>query len=243
MKKILIGLIFFSSFSFASIEFVPKSLQLDFEQSFISITGDKKNSKGQLAYQYPGQLRLKEFKDNTEFVCNNENSWYYIPPFTKGEKGTVQINNSKNMIISKLFDKLKLGLVNIPNYYKVNVKDKNQVEIIFLEEGQKDLKLSSLLLNFSMLPGEELPVLEEIPTKKSKRKKLTLKEKEERNKIELSQKEKLQNLSLAKVSSLHLVYLDKKMVDLTFLNYSEAMNFPKDNFVFKVPENTEIIKN
>lgn len=217
-------------------DFIPNTLRTDFEQSFISITGEKKSSKGSLDYEYPGHLRLKEFKDNTEFVCNPQISWYYIPPFSKGEKGSVQINNSKNMVISKLFDQLKNGLKD-NEFYSLELKGNQTVVLTLTSKGQEELKLKSAVLSFGTMQGLVIEEKEPAVSFGKRKRKIVKKKLSAQDKILLSQ------FKISQLHSLALTYIDGKEVDLTLFNYQENINYPKDHFVFVVPPKTEIIQN
>lgn len=125
--------------------FLPPSFRIDFEQSYKSMTGEMKSSLGYLEYKFSGKIILKEFKNNTVFVSNNKTSWYYTPPFIKGEKGNVQINSNNNIVISKFFDSLKNGLVDNASY-KVVKKSAQVYDIIFTDSFAKDLNLKQVSL-------------------------------------------------------------------------------------------------
>jgi outer membrane lipoprotein-sorting protein len=125
-------------------DFVPNAFELTFTQSFKSSLGKIKKSKGKIDYLFPSHFRFKEFKGNTEFVSNPKKSWYYSPPFAKGEKGEVQVNTSHKLMISELFDKLKKGLKNNDSYSVK--KSKNYYQIRFNKKVASELKIKSLNL-------------------------------------------------------------------------------------------------
>lgn len=151
MKLTRYALIFLvSMFGFikngSTLEFTPKAFRLDFNQEFMSITGKVKSSKGSLEYLFPSNIRIKEYKDNSEFVSNEKNSWYYVPPFVKGEKGTVQINQAGSMVLGKLFDSLRPGLKDT-EFFKSKVL--NEVATLdFTAKGKQDWKVEAAKLFF-----------------------------------------------------------------------------------------------
>jgi outer membrane lipoprotein-sorting protein len=129
--------------------FTPDSFRADFNQEFKSITGKLKSSKGSIEYSFPSKIRIKEFKDNSEFVSNEKNSWYYVPPFIKTEKGTVQVDQAGSMVLGKIFDSLKPGLRDTDFFKVKNTKDVKVMELEFTAKGKQDWKLEKALLHFS----------------------------------------------------------------------------------------------
>lgn len=141
--------IFLFSFGAQASTFVPSQFQIKFVQSFKSVVSGKvKKSKGQIDYRYPGSIRFKEFKSNTEFVSNPRTSWYYSPPFIKGEKGTVQVNSGKRFVIGRLFDALKNGLKSNAQYRVKSLK-KSVYELTFLGKTADELNLKKAFVYFS----------------------------------------------------------------------------------------------
>jgi outer membrane lipoprotein-sorting protein len=138
----------FDANSNATQEFTPASFRLDFNQDFVSITGKVKSSKGSIEYLYPSSIRIKEFKDNSEFISNAKNSWYYVPPFIKGEKGTVQINQAGSMVLGKLFDSLRPGLKDT-DYFKVK-KNKDDISLVFTDKGKTEWKVEIAKMLFAV---------------------------------------------------------------------------------------------
>jgi outer membrane lipoprotein-sorting protein len=123
---------------------MPDTFELNFQQSFKSALGRNKTSMGKIDYSYPSRLRFKEFKGNSEFISNPDKSWYYIPPFMKGEKGEVQINSTKKLAISKLFDELKKGLKSNSSY-AVKFK-KNKYILSFSSDAIDKLNVKTVYL-------------------------------------------------------------------------------------------------
>lgn len=139
-------------------EFTPSSFRVDFNQEFVSITGKVKSSKGSIEYKFSSNIRIKEYKDNSEFVSNANNSWYYVPPFIKSEKGTVQINQAGAMVLGKLFDSLRPGLQET-EYFKVK-KNKDDITLNFTEKGKADWKVENAKMMFNAKVSDELNMKE-----------------------------------------------------------------------------------
>ncbi|MDH4467493.1 MAG: outer-membrane lipoprotein carrier protein LolA [Bacteriovoracaceae bacterium] len=198
-----------------SADFMPKSLKIEFEQSFKSVTGKTKTSNGFLEYKRSSQIRIKESKDNSEFVSNKETSWYYVPPFKTGEKGSVQINNSKNNNLVRVFDSLKNGLID-NDLYKVTEVKVDQFSLKFIDPKSKDLKVDHIDLFFRKIV---------FPDKVDHKQKNT------------------KVLEFSDLESLSINYTDGQKVDLKLSKIEENNNFPDKNFEFQIPTNTEIIKN
>jgi outer membrane lipoprotein-sorting protein len=219
MKRILACLLLlnlnFAWGIFDDTRFMPKTIKLEFEQSYQSVTGKTKSSKGILDYKKPGHLRLKEFKDNTEFVANKDMSWYYVPPFKSGEKGSVQINSAKNNALIKVLDSLKYGL-NKNEFYEVTEKKVDQFELKFIDQKSKELKISKVDLFFRTV------VFPEKTDHKQRNSKI---------------------LEFHDLQSLSIHYQDGQKVDLKITKIEENITFADKNFEFQTPPNTEIIKN
>ena len=222
MKNILLAFIcffvFMGNLQFAfsgSGDFMPKSLKIEFEQSFKSVTGKMKSSTGFLEYKRSSQIRIKENKDNSEFVSNQDTSWYYVPPFKTGEKGVVQINNSKNNNLVKIFDSLKNGLIDNELYKVIEVKV-DQFTLKFIDTKSKDIKIDHIDLFFRKIVFPD--------------------------KVDHKQKN-FKTLEFHDLESLSIAYIDGQKVDLKLLKIEENNLFPDKNFEFQIPTNTEIIKN
>ncbi len=155
MKNTLFTLLLIASNVFA---FTPPSFRIDFNQDFVSITGKVKSSKGSIEYLFPSSIRIKEYKDNSEFVSNAKNSWYYVPPFIKGEKGTVQINQAGAMVLGKLFDSLRPGLKDT-DYFVVK-KNKDDVTLNFTEKGKQEWKVETAKMLFNAKISDTLTMKE-----------------------------------------------------------------------------------
>ncbi len=138
--------------------FTPTSFRVDFNQDFVSITGKVKSSKGSIEYLFPSNIRIKEYKDNSEFVSNAKNSWYYVPPFIKSEKGTVQINQAGAMVLGKLFDSLRPGLKDT-DFFTVK-KNKDDITLNFTVKGKQEWKVDSAKMTFSSKISDTLTMKE-----------------------------------------------------------------------------------
>lgn len=207
--------------NFAYANFIPNSFRIDFTQSYKSVTGKEKTGEGYLEYKYPGQLLLKEFNNNTIYVSNQKQSWYYTPPMVKGEKGSVQVGASQ-VVVSKLFDALNYGLKDNP-LYKVNKKSSTEIELIFEDAAAKDLNLKSVTLFIKGAATSGAPKKFNGPKTAPEVKALE---------------------TFDQIESMSMVYLkDAKVVVLKFNKVNDKMDFSKDHFIFNVPPKTEIIKN
>jgi outer membrane lipoprotein-sorting protein len=146
VRRIILFLIlsFHSYFSHAS--FLPPSFSSDYEESYLSTTQKKEvKSSGKIDYKFPHQIRFEVIKpDSSIFVSNADKSWYYTPPFIEGEEGQVVIQKSNELVLVKLLDELKEGLVSNKNY---DVKFlKNEAQLIFKEKRVQELKVNKVVL-------------------------------------------------------------------------------------------------
>lgn len=144
MKTILFALLI-PTLSLAA-SFVPESFSANFEESFVSVaTGKEKKSFGKIDYKYPGHIRFeKKSPDVSIFVSNPEKSWYYVPPFVKGEKGEVTIQESNKLVLTKFLDALKNGIENSKLFtHQYNNKE---LTLVFTAAIQKDTHLKEATL-------------------------------------------------------------------------------------------------
>lgn len=144
MKIILFALLI-PSLSLAS-SFLPDSFSANFEESFVSaVNGKEKKSFGKIDYRYPSHIRFEKISpDSSTFVSNPEKSWYYVPPFVKGEKGEVTIQESNKLVLTKFLDALKNGLEN--NKLFTHKYNKNELILTFTKAIQKDMNLKQAVL-------------------------------------------------------------------------------------------------
>lgn len=135
-------------FCFASWAFMPKTFEAQvLQQQKSALSGKIKESRGQLAYRYPGHLRFEIKKpDEVIFVSNRTKTWYYTGPFMDGESGEVTISHEGDHILAKFFDSFSKGLES-NSLYKVQ-KKAEKVEITFDEKLQKKLGVLSATFDF-----------------------------------------------------------------------------------------------
>ncbi len=144
MKIILFALLLPSLSIAASL--VPDSFSANFEESFVSaVNGKTKKSFGKIDYQYPSHIRFEKISpDSSTFVSNPQKSWYYVPPFVKGEKGEVTIQESNKLVLTKFLDSLKNGLEN--NKLFTHKYNKAELVLTFTKAIQKDMGLRQAIL-------------------------------------------------------------------------------------------------
>lgn len=144
------GLLIFilSSYGLVSWAFMPKSFEAQVVQKQKSaLSGKVKESRGKLAYRYPGHLRFEIKKpDEVIFVSNKLKTWYYTGPFIEGESGEVTVSNEGNHILTKFFDSFSKGL-ETNSLYSVQ-KNGEKVEVTFDEKLQKKLGVLSATFRF-----------------------------------------------------------------------------------------------
>lgn len=142
MKIFLLSLLITTS-SFAK-GFVPGSFTANFEESIISMaTGKEKKSFGKIDYKFPGNIRFEITSPNAStFVSNPQKSWYYVPPFVKGEQGQVTIQKSNKLPLTKFLDSIKNGIEGSKLFtHKYVGKD---LILTFVKTVQKELTLKEV---------------------------------------------------------------------------------------------------
>lgn len=147
-KHLTTSLLLISIKSFAG--FLPQSFKAKYEEVHKhSLSGKITKTYGELNYQYPKRIKLISGtgSDQTTFVSNKVKSWYYTPPFLKGEKGTVRIEKANQVILSGLFDILKQGLKNNSDY-RVRKKSKMKYVLEFNNKVQKEIGIVKALMVF-----------------------------------------------------------------------------------------------
>ncbi len=134
-----------STVTFAK-SFVPESFSTNFEESLISVaTGKEKKSFGKIDYKFPGNI----FYEKTSLpvsilVSNSQTSWYYNPPFVKGEKGQVTIQKASKLPLTKFLDSIKNGLEGSKLF---TLKyDGNMLTLTFTPAAQKEFTLKEVTL-------------------------------------------------------------------------------------------------
>lgn len=137
-----------SSFYASAWGFMPKTFEAQvIQKQKSSLSGKVKESRGQLAYRYPGHLRFEiKNPDDVTFVSNQSKTWYYTGPFIDGESGEVTVSNKGDHILARFFDSFSKGLRN-NSLYEVK-KAGEQVEVTFDEKLQKKLGVLSATFDF-----------------------------------------------------------------------------------------------
>lgn len=144
----LIALSLFFTLALEARTLVPRSFSTNFEESIISVaTGKEKKSYGKIDYKFPGQIRYQVTSPEesaSTFVTNNKTSWYYRPPFVKGEEGEVTIQKATNLPLTKFLDSMQSGLDKskqfTPKYQG------NDLVLVFSKEAQKETNLKEVIL-------------------------------------------------------------------------------------------------
>lgn len=131
------------------VKFLPKAFEASFIQEKKSPISKKiKTNNIAIKYQYPSNFYLKELSENTTYICNKKNVWFYTPPFMEGEKGLLKVGSSNKYCYSKIFDSLKKGLVD-NSLYTVKKGGKNLFSINFQGGAKAQLGIDKLDLVFS----------------------------------------------------------------------------------------------
>lgn len=140
--RAIIGLLlFFNSLStFAA--FLPKS----FEASFLDVR-ERQEIPVTIKYQYPKRIYYEVSGDAPLiYVCNEEKTWKYTPPFIEGEKGELAIGSSEQFCYSKIFDSLSRGLEN--NSLYSTKKSAKSANLVFNAKMKRELGIESIKLTF-----------------------------------------------------------------------------------------------
>jgi len=127
---------------------MPKTFEAQVIQKQKSaLSGRIKESRGKLAYKYPGHLRFEiEKPDQITFVSNKFKTWYYTGPFIDGESGEVTISHEGDHILAKFFDSFSKGF-KTNSLYKVKI-DGEHVEVTFDKKLQQELGVLSATFFF-----------------------------------------------------------------------------------------------
>ncbi len=129
--------------------FLPTSFHSAFTQEYVSkVSGKTVTTKGELSYLYPGHLRLEvKSPDEVLYISNPKKSWYYTPPFAKGEPGEVKISENPDNVLERFFNVLKNGLENNKSYTVAKGKTGGHV-LTFKEDAAKRLGIKEAVLFF-----------------------------------------------------------------------------------------------
>ena len=137
--------------------FMPKAFTGEFVQVQKTSSPFRKDKqlKTSIAYEYPKKFRMKvKDKDqDTLFICNSTNTWFYVAPFLPGEKGKLNRSNSSKFCYVKIFDALSRGLKSNKIY---TVKQKNAKEFIlsFSKKAQEELSFEKATIVLDDLPAK-----------------------------------------------------------------------------------------
>lgn len=130
---------------------IPKGFIANFEESIISVaTGKEKKTFGKISYQYPAHIRYEVTRpeeSEASFVSNGKTSWYYRPPFVKGEKGEVTIQKAQNLPLAKFLDSLQTGIEN-SKQYSAKYEGKT-LTLAFNKTSEKETKIKEVILEAS----------------------------------------------------------------------------------------------
>lgn len=146
MKHLFILSLF--SLSLQAKTLIPKGFTANFEESLTSVaTGKEKKTFGKIAYQFPAHIRYEVTRPEesaASFVSNGKTSWYYRPPFVKGEKGEVTIQKAQNLPLAKFLDSLQTGIEN-SKQYSAKYAGKT-LTLAFTKTAEKDTKIKEVVL-------------------------------------------------------------------------------------------------
>jgi outer membrane lipoprotein-sorting protein len=111
-------------------------------------TGKVKKSYGKIDYKFPGHVRFEISSPNPSlFVSNPQSSWYYVPPFVKGEEGQVTIQKTSRLPLTKFFDSMKNGLEGSKLFS--HEYSKNNLILNFKKQFQKEMTLKQVIFHSS----------------------------------------------------------------------------------------------
>ena len=129
--------------------FTPSKFSATFTQEYKSaVTGKVKRSDGSIDYQFPGMLRFEMQKPSPIIFITRENqSWFYRPPFNKGELGETKYNVPGGLALPRFFDSLSKGLRN-NEFFKVKKLNKKTTEILFNKSSQVELTIKKAKILF-----------------------------------------------------------------------------------------------
>lgn len=161
MKTFLFLTLLIPSITFAN-GIVPAAFSTNFEESITSVaTGKEKKSFGKIDYKFPGHIRYEVTSPEESasiFVTNNKTSWYYRPPFVKGEQGEVTIQKATNLPLTKFLDSMKSGFEN--SKHMTHKYDGNKLVLSFSKEAQKDTHLKEVVME-APKPAKDVKSLKE----------------------------------------------------------------------------------
>lgn len=148
MKTLLLSVCFIIPLSLSAKTLIPKGFTARFEESIVSVaTGKEKKTSGKISYQYPAHIRYEVVKpeaSEASFVSNGKTSWYYRPPFVKGEKGEVTIQKAQNLPLAKFLDSLQSG-IDTSKQYSAKYEGKT-LRLVFNKASEKETKIKEVAL-------------------------------------------------------------------------------------------------
>lgn len=136
--------------------FMPDAFTGEFFQIQKTASPFKKDHRvaTSIAYEYPKRFRMevKSKDQDTLFVCNKENTWFYSAPLIKGEKGQLRRSNSSKYCYVKIFDALARGLES-NKIYSVKKKNAKEYLLVFSKDAVKEIAFEKVLITFDDLPA------------------------------------------------------------------------------------------
>ena len=146
MKFLILFFISLIQFGWSK-NFIPQSFNANFEESLVSMaTGKVKKSYGKIDYKFPGHVRFEITSPNPSlFISNPQHSWYYVPPFVKGEEGQVTIQKTSRLPLTKFFDSMKNGIEGSKLFSHEYAK--NNLILNFKKEFQKEMTLKQVIFH------------------------------------------------------------------------------------------------
>jgi outer membrane lipoprotein-sorting protein len=151
MKLGFVIILFFALFDAAFARFLPKAFEANLDQIvFSSVKNKEVKTNVSMKYMFPSNIVFNvEGQAPVTYVCNNETTWMYNPPFMEGEKGSVKVGSSSKYCYVKLFDALSNGLKN-NKLYTVE-KKKKIAHLSFLEKAKAQLNITKVDITFKNL--------------------------------------------------------------------------------------------
>lgn len=157
MKSVLLIL----SFSLYASEFIPKQFEAEIEQVVKKRRLSKRKPRVEtlnLKYKYPQNIIMST--KNTTIVCNSNMTWIYTPAIVDGQKGTVNIDKSKDICFSSILDSLKYGLKTNKEYVVTKNIKESSIELKF-----KNKNFKSIVLTFEKALNKKLTLKDVIQMK------------------------------------------------------------------------------
>ncbi len=137
--------------------FMPQAFTGTFLQIQKTSSPFKKDHKVEtsISYQYPKQFRMKikNKKQDTLFICNKSNTWFYSAPLIEGEKGQLRRSKSSKFCYVKLFDALSRGLTS-NKIYTVTKKSAKEFSLSFSKAATEELSFEKVNITFDDLPAK-----------------------------------------------------------------------------------------